>query len=758
MLTLRAYHLTLNDVANDNPEYLETVFSLANGHFGVRANDPISSNPITGTLINGFYEVAPIIYGEAAVGYAKQRQTILNLPDLRHLNVMTVSGHPFTTSHRTSADLDLRTGVLTEQYQASSQQGETIGIAVESVMGQNLNNYWGVTYTFTAGNYAGPLVVSKSIAVPAAAEAIASADPRKTRMAGMPICKTDFPSPNVQRYHIQTKQSKLSVTMYLAMTAPAQGTLLRYRMDLSDDSAHTLSYQVYVGNVDDHNTIDPLVPTLDNSMQTLKLDSQHFWQQIWAQSEIMVDGHKELDLAIHYNLFQLNQGAGRDGRTAIPAKGLSGSGYEGHYFWDTEMYMLPYFTYTNPAMARQLLLYRYQTLPQAKQRARDMGVEHGALYAWRTINGQEASPFFPAGTAQYHIDADIAYAVGKYYETTKDLDFIEQCGFAIVLETAKFWADFGTWRQIGDQARFEFLTVTGPDEYTALVNNNYYTNRLAKHNFELVVQLAHRIMDDDPNLLASYGVTTADLAHFTQLAAHVYLPYSEDQQINEQDDSFLSKPRWPSDRLTPEHFPLLLHYHPLTIYRYQVAKQADTLLAEYLFPRDISAVQLKREHKYYEGVTTHDSSLSRSIFSILAARMGESEKAYRYFMDTARMDLVNLQKNTADGLHLANLGGSWLALVSGFSGFYLADGVAHVANHLPAELNQLTYRLRVGDSILEIVLNAQETQVTLIEGPTIRVDVNGSLQTLTAKVHTKVQVKVTPTADREAKPVSGDKI
>lgn len=320
--------------------------------------------------------------------------------------------------------------------------------------------------------------------------------------------------------------------------------------------------------------------------------------------------------------------------------------------------------------------------------------------------------------------------MGKYYETTGDLDFIEQCGFEIVLETAKSWADFGTWHQVGDQRRFEFLTVTGPDEYTALVNNNYYTNRMAKHNFELVGELARKLAERDPNRLAAYGVKPADLENFKRLADHVYLPYSNDQQINAQDDSFLSKPRWPSDRLTPEHLPLLLHYHPLTIYRYQVAKQADTLLADYLFPADLTLEQLKREYRYYEGVTTHDSSLSRSIFSILAARMGEPEKAYRYFMDTARMDLVDLQKNTADGLHLANLGGSWLALIAGFSGFYLHDGVPFISNHLPKALNQLTYRLRVGESLLEVALSAQTTKVQLLAGPPLQVNVNGQRQTL----------------------------
>lgn len=730
-MTLRDYHLTLQDVADHEPAYLETIFSLANGHFGVRANDPVAGDPINGTLINGFYETAPITYGEAGIGYATNHQTILNLPDLRHIHVATATGHDFTNSERTKADLNLTTGKLVEQFTLKTLQGEAITLCLTSVIGQTQTEFWAAAYDFKAGTYAGELVISKNIAVPAEAKAMTSDDPRQTRTAGLPICKTEFVRPNLQRYQVKTRQTKQAVTLYLGLSSGGDN-LLRQSIDLSDRQTHRLDYEVYVGAIGQQNTIDPATSFLGNSLSALATDSQLFWQDIWNRSEVTVQGNDELDLAIHYNLFQLNQAAGRDGRTNIAAKGLSGSGYEGHYFWDTEMYMLPYFTYTNQPMARQLLLYRYQTLPKARERARALGVSEGALFAWRTINGEEASAYFPAGTAQYHIDADIAYAVGKYYEVTRDLNFINQCGFEMVLETARFWKSFGSWYRSGHTNRFEFHTVTGPDEYTALVNNNYYTNRLAKHNFDLVIYLAAEILKVDPHGLDKFGIDSTDLATFKKLAAHVYLPYSTELKINEQDDSFLSKPRWPAERSTPDNLPLLLHYHPLTIYRYQVAKQADTLLADYLFPTDLPADQLKREYHYYEGVTNHDSSLSRSIFSILAARMGDSEKAYQYFMDTARMDLVNLQKNTADGLHLANLGGSWLALVAGFSGFYVQDEVVHFYNRLPTEIERLTYRIKIAASVLEIDLTATTLNVVVISGPipTYGVSVNGKLITL----------------------------
>ena len=340
----------------------------------------------------------------------------------------------------------------------------------------------------------------------------------------------------------------------------------------------------------------------------------------------------------------------------------------------------------------------------------------GALYAWRTINGEEASAYFPAGTAQYHINADIAHTVKLYFDVTNDQNFLREQGAAVVLETARFWLQFGSWQQRDGRSQFCLYKVTGSDEYTALVDNNYYTNRMAKENMAFAAWLLeNHYIDGDAD----------EQAQFTKASTNMYLPYDQEQQVTAQDDNSPKMPVWPFATTAATQYPLLLHYHPLMIYRHRVNKQADTLLAEMLFPEDQSLEQLRRDYEYYEPITTHDSSLSRSIFSILASRLGDHDKAFSYYMDTSLMDLVDLQGNAKDGLHEANLGGSWLGLTYGFAGMYVADGKLHITNHLPTQITHLSYRLRFRGRVLEVQLYQDKTQVKLVTGLPLAVVVAG---------------------------------
>ncbi|KRO16454.1 glycoside hydrolase family 65 protein [Lacticaseibacillus saniviri] len=706
------YQLTLADIASQEAAYVETIFSLANGHLGLRASDPVMTSATAGTIVNGFYETRPIVYGEAAVGYAKNHQTIVNLPDLRHIHVQTATGDVFRASERQATTLNLATGQLTEQFELRTAADQRIRLTLTSVVGQTTNEI-GLRYQFEAINYTGQLQVTKTLAAIDGDEA--SDDPRKARQVTSLNFATAQVSPRQTNVTITTQTSHKAITLGVL----AMGEALTQTIELADKPVLD-----YIGAV---SVIDQPLPAMVGDFATIAADSAQYWRKVWANSAITIEGDDQLTQALHYNLFQLNQAAGRDGVTNIAAKGLSGTGYEGHYFWDTEMYMLPYFIYTQPELARQLLAYRYSILPQARKRAKALGVAQGALFAWRTINGEEASAYYPAGTAQYHINADIAYAVGTYMDVTDDRDFLNQMGFEIVLETARFWAQFGSYRETQAGRRFEFFDVTGPDEYTAIVNNNYYTNRMAKHNLMLAQQLARLV---DPAVLRRLNVLDSEVQAFGQIADDIYLPYNQEHQINAQDDSFFDKPVWPFESTPKSHYPLLLHYHPLTIYRHQVAKQADTILAEYLFPADTDQDQLLREYRYYEQITTHDSSLSRSVFSMVASRLNQMDAAYHFFMDTAQMDLVDLQGNAADGLHLANLGGSWLALTTGFAGMHIVNGQLQFTGHLPAAWSKLTFRVRYQNRLLQVEIDQQQLAVVLLEGDALTITIDGEIQTI----------------------------
>ncbi|MCT2909591.1 glycoside hydrolase family 65 protein [Schleiferilactobacillus harbinensis] len=708
----KAYLLALKDLKNHAPAYLETIFTLGNGHFGMRATDPLKQTTTGGTIVNGFYETSPITYGESAYGYPALHQTIASLPDLRAIQITDTQGQHFYTEKLLSQTLDLQTGVLTTETALNNATGQQIRLTTEAVIGQDQQSFAALRYTLLPINFSGTIRIEKKFwPVNLRQE---KADSRVTH--GVDTLHYAMQQTGErQRVSVTTTNSHLRVD--LAMSIPPKiGIALKEKMKSS------FEVLLAVGPIRKTASAYPDLH-LPTSFAAVAESSEQYWKAVWSTGGVDIEGDDNLAQGIHYNLFQLNSSAGRDGMTNIAAKGVSGLGYDGHYFWDTEMYMLPYFILTQPQIARSLLAYRYHILPTARKRARTLGVDQGALFPWRTINGEEASAYYPASTAQYHINGDIAYAVGKYYAATQDFTFMRSMGFEILLETARFWAGLGGWFQNDEGKHFGFFDVTGPDEYTALVDNNFYTNQLAKHNLDLVIHFAKLFKSlDEP---FPVPLTDQELDNFQTIADGIYLPVDPDKKVHPQDDSFLHKPLWPFATVPKDKYPLLLHFHPLTIYRYQVDKQADTLLADYLFPEDFSKELIQRDYAYYEPLTTHDSSLSRAIFSAVAARLNMPEKAYSYFTDTARMDLVDLQGNAADGLHVANLGGSWLSIVTGFAGVTYNQEELSITNSLPQTWKRLMFRITYRSRTLSVAMTATDTEVSLLSGKPIVILVNG---------------------------------
>ena len=717
--------LTLKDVATTNRQYLETIFALGDGHMGVRDSVPFTGNQqatLPVMLINGYYATNPITYGESAYGYAKNHQTIISLTSPRYLDFATEK-----TSSEIPGDwdmmvddavLDFDTGVLTEKFQIVTSDDHHFELVVKSMIALDNSHQLFLNYELTSLDYTGALRFTRPIIHDVTATTADADDPRVAqRQSG--LTNQFIPADRQQQIKWQT----LVASTHQQITQRDWLTSFPTGFEVYGDHAGfhgsgtievqtTLSWS-FTRQISEINQALP--DTITSWTNDIVDRNRQILTNFWQQSQVQISD-KKLQTGIQYNLFQLFQSAGRNGLTNIAAKGITGPGYEGHYFWDTEMYMLPFFIYTQPQIAKQLLHYRFSILPQAQERARSLGVTWGALYAWRTINGEEASAYFPAGTAQYHINADIAHTVKLYFDVTNDQNFLREQGAAVVLETARFWLQFGSWQQRDGRSQFCLYKVTGPDEYTALVDNNYYTNRMAKENMAFAAWLLeNHYIDGDAD----------EQAQFTKASTNMYLPYDQEQQVTAQDDNSPKMPVWPFATTAATQYPLLLHYHPLMIYRHRVNKQADTLLAEMLFPEDQSLEQLRRDYEYYEPITTHDSSLSRSIFSILASRLGDHDKAFSYYMDTSLMDLVDLQGNAKDGLHEANLGGSWLGLTYGFAGMYVADGKLHITNHLPTQITHLSYRLRFRGRVLEVQLYQDKTQVKLVTGLPLVVVVAG---------------------------------
>jgi alpha,alpha-trehalose phosphorylase len=441
-------------------------------------------------------------------------------------------------------------------------------------------------------------------------------------------------------------------------------------------------------------------------------EHQRLVSESWARSEVVWEGGPAGQQALHFSLFTILQAARRSEGHGVPAKGLTGTGYEGHYFWDTEAYVLPFLIHTSPDVARSLLMHRVRMLPDARRRARQVGCA-GVLYPWRTINGEEASAYYAAGTAQYHIDADIAYALDQYVRVTGDTDLVFRHGVEVLVETARMWADLGFFSERRD-GRFVIHKVTGPDEYTTVVDNNLFTNLMATENLRLAAHYVDRVRTESPaeyrHLVDRTGVTDQEVNIWRRTAERIYVPYDNQVGVHLQDDSFLDQAPWDFRGTPPDRYPLLLHFHPLVIYRHQVIKQTDVVLATVMLPDRFTAEERRRIFEHYDPLTTGDSSLSECIQAIAAVDVGKYRSAEEYLVDAAAVDMADTAGNLRDGVHVASAGGTWMAVVYGFARYrWRADG-AEFSPILPTRARRLRFPLLLRGSTLEV--DMEEHQVT----------------------------------------------
>jgi alpha,alpha-trehalose phosphorylase len=442
----------------------------------------------------------------------------------------------------------------------------------------------------------------------------------------------------------------------------------------------------------------------------------------WGLADVELDGDAELQQAVRFALFQVVQAAARAERVAIPAKGLTGRGYDGHSFWDTEMYTLPVLTYVAPDAARDALLWRHATLDRARERAGELRLA-GAAFPWRTIRGEECSGYWPAGTAAFHVNAAVAEAVRRYVAATGDEAFERGEGLDLLVETARLWRSLGHHDAEG---RFRIDGVTGPDEYTALVDNNVYTNLMAARNLAVAADVAERHRER----AAELGVDAQEVASWRRAAEQIVVPYDPELRVTPQSEGFTRYRRWDFAATRSDEYPLLLHYPYYLLYSSQVVKQADLVFALYLFGERFDAEQKRRDFDYYERITVRDSTLSAAIQAIVAAEVGHLELALEYLRETAFVDLHDLAGNTGDGLHLASLAGTWLAAVAGFGGLRDDGDTLAFAPRLPAALTRLAFGLRYRGRTLRVEVLPDRARYELLGGEPLELRHHGELVTV----------------------------
>jgi alpha,alpha-trehalose phosphorylase len=467
---------------------------------------------------------------------------------------------------------------------------------------------------------------------------------------------------------------------------------------------------------------------LTQGFHQLLTSQEQYMEEFWRRSDVRIKDiseHRakrstvEIQQAIRFNLFHILQASARAEQAGVPAKGLTGQAYEGHYFWDTEIYLLPFLTYTSPRIARNLLAFRYNMLPQARARARELG-QRGAMYPWRTISGEEASAYYAAGTAQYHINADIMYALRKYVQATGDEAFLRTYGAEMLVETARLWLDLGFYSD-AKGGRFCINGVTGPDEYAAVVNNNAYTNLMARENLryaaEVVESLRTAEADAYDALVQKTALEASEVNAWSRAAESMYVPTDESLKIILQDDNFLDREPWDFRNTPRDHYPLLLFYHPLNIYRTQVIKQADVILAMFLLGDAFSSEVKKHNFDFYDPLTTGDSSLSSCVEAIIAAQIGDLDKAIQYGMAALLMDLADVGGNVKDGCHIASMGGTWMMLTYGFAGMRDDDGtLSFWPRRAPEENAVLRFPITYRGQLLEVEIGLDKVEYALREG------------------------------------------
>lgn len=717
----------------------ETTFALANGYLGTRGTlfegyDFDADTGLVGNFINGFYESEPVRYGEWNFGFPTESQSLLNLPDATRTEILIEGERLDLRTGKTLAyarTLYMDSGTVTRTFRWESPNGKCVRVESTQLVSLVSKNLMALRISVTPENFSGEIVFRSHL------NADVENHTRKTNPLvdygpfGRCI-EPDAIGCEGDRFFYMgtTRHSKLTMACMAAHTLPMGGSRVSETDDLHAAICYTVQveqhapvtltkYIAYTSSLDMEKAqlLSYLGGVLTRT-QTEGFDKMIFEQRaqmeaFWRTADIKIQGDNALQQGLRFNLFHIMQAAGRDGRTGMGAKGLSGEGYEGHYFWDTEMYMLPVFIWTNPALAKNLLLYRYHTLSKARERARVLGHPTGALYPWRTINGEEASTYFPLGTAQYHINGDIAYAVWLYYEATGDLDFLRDYGAEMLIETARVFADVGCFSEARG-GKYCICAVTGPDEYNAIVDNNFYTNLLARENIKNALHALEILGADGAQLRSRLHVSEEELLHFHHVAEDMYLPYDETRGIYLQDDGFLLRKPYNETRVPPEKRHLLYeNYHPLFIYRQRMCKQADAIMALQLFSAYFSDDELRRNYDFYQTVTLHHSSLSTCIFGILASRIGYAEEAYQYFADSARMDLDDYHENFYAGIHAANMAGTWLAIVNGFAGLRTVDDSIEFSPSLPTAWKGYAFHIQYHGAELSIAVNPSGAHFTL---------------------------------------------
>ncbi len=706
----------------------EAVFSLSNGYLGVRGTlDEVDPCVERGTYLAGVFETHPLAYPEGGYGHPEEGQSIVAVPDGTPLRLV-VDGAPLDVREISpevhERVLDLRAGTLDRRLRWRSPSGTTLELRSRRLVSLAERAVAAIRYEVRALDGPAHVVVRSELAVGIRPPEVESDDPRVAAALNHPFdVLATHASDAGGSIAVRTRRTGITVAAAVehavegatevsseagedrAVTTIVAGLAAGERLTVTKMLGYGWSREVAADSMVER-AVAAVESGQDGGWQRLADAQRAALDAFWARADVEIDGDDELQQALRFNLFQVYCAAALISEAAVGAKGLTGAGYNGHTFWDIEGFVLPMLTLVAPECAERLLHWRASTLDASRRRAEVLDWA-GATFAWRTIDGQETSAYWPASTAAVHVNADVARAFWLFSNVTgRGLDDLR--GREVLVETARLWRSIGHEDADGG---WHLFGVTGPDEYTGVVDDNVFTNLLARRNLLRAAQAC----EADPEAARRLEVTAEEVDAWRRAAAAVHVPWDGRRGVHPANERFTTYREWRFEDKR-DSYPVEEHQHYAKFYRRQVVKQADLVLALWWCRDDFTAEELAADLEYYEARTVRDSSLSAAPQAVVCARAGHPDLALRYLREAALVDLRDLHEDAAEGLHMASLAGSWFGLVAGLGGLREDGEVLELAPLLPARLARTRFHVTWRGSLLRVETTAEGTTLTVLDG------------------------------------------
>jgi maltose phosphorylase len=728
----------------------ESLFSIGNGAMGQRANfeEYYSGKTFQGSYIAGIYYPDKTKVGWWKNGYPEYFAKVLNAPNWIGINI-EINGENLdlaacATVKNFRRELNMKEGIYNRSFEATLQNGTEISVNVRRFLSLDLDEVGVINYEITPLNNDAKIVFK-----PYVDAGVHNEDANWEEKFWEPLnvkhieneafvtartFKTHFTATTFMQNSILLNAENLKIS---PINVEATKEKVQFSYEVAVTKGQTVSLQKlggYTVSMNHENTQiaaqNVIAKALSFGYDQLVNNQIAAWAKIWEMSDITIDGDVKAQQGIRFNIFHLNQTyLGKDSRLNIGPKGFTGEKYGGSTYWDTEAYCIPFYMATkDQQVARNLLAYRYNQLDKAIENAGKLGFANGAaLYPMVTMNGEECHNEWEITFEEIHRNGAIAFAIFNYYRFTGDYSYIPEKGLEVLIGIARFWhqrATFSTFRN-----QYVILGVTGPNEYENNVNNNFYTNYLAKWCIDYTVEQINRVekeySSDFNRIMNKVNLDTVEIGHWKKVADNMYFPFSEEHDVYLQQDGFLDKELVKVHDLDKSQRPINQKWSWDRILRSPYIKQADTLQGFYFFEDHFSKEQLEKHFDFYEPFTVHESSLSPCVHSIQAATLGRMEQAYTFYLRTSRLDLDDYNKEVEEGLHITSMAGTWMSIVEGFGGMRVKNDVLHFEPRIPKEWNAYSFKINFRNQILKVSVHQNETNFTLEGDTRISVFVNG---------------------------------